>query len=91
VTTKELKMSNHLKHSCGGTWEPMPRWSGRYRCSVCKAIGYRYAEAPRSGGYNRHGKFIGAPEHIVPYKCSVKGCDGLATHKTDKKWKCKEH
>jgi len=79
---------NHLEHVCGGYWEPISGWSSRYRCTVCKSIGYSRAAAPKSI-YNKNGIFIGAPETIVPYMCKVKGCNAFATSRNPQR--CKNH
>jgi hypothetical protein len=80
---------NHFEHHCGGTWEPILGWSGRYRCSKCRVVGYRRAAAPKSCGYNRKGKFVGAPENIVEYICREKGCNKYVTACRERR--CAEH
>ena len=80
---------NYFEHHCGGTWEPILGWSSRYRCSKCRAVGYRRAAAPKSCGYNRKGKFIGAPENIVEYVCREKGCNKYVTASGE--MRCGEH
>ena len=67
-------------------WEPMFRWTGRYRCSICKAIGYRAVSAGQDfiRGYK--------PDSIHHYKCGR--CGGPAIGKTKNKsraWFCAKH
>lgn len=82
---------DYLDHICGGRWEPISGWTGRYRCKKCGAFGYRYASAPKA--YRHIDK--PAPENIVPYRCGVKDYNNVAIMKTERgrsgKWRCKEH
>jgi hypothetical protein len=71
---------------CGGTWEPCPGWSARYRCAKCWSLGMK--ERLTSGG--ARGK-----ETIRPYLCTrrMKGkpCGRAATRREDRKCYCAEH
>lgn len=60
-------------------WQPIPRWSGRYKCSICGVIGYRgmvtydHDKAPTEqiAGQAK------TPKRCVtiwPYLCKSKGC-----------------
>lgn len=80
-----------MPHSCGGFWEALPRWGGRYRCSECGAIGYR-GLAARSSRAKR--------DAITEYSCSKsvkidgkrKRCPEHAVAKNARKaWVCVEH
>jgi hypothetical protein len=80
-----------LQHACGGAWEPMPGWVGRYRCNRCGVIGYRrgindmaYSRADESGNQR-------TLEYIVAYCCKTKGCGQPAVAKDKGKWRCGEH
>lgn len=76
---------------CGGSWEPLPRWHGRYRCTKCRVFGVRGV----AGGIDS------TPGDIHPYHCTKKiqgpdgkrvRCGGLAVSKVGKRnWRCLEH
>lgn len=81
-----------LVHSCGGTWQPVPGWSGRYRCDRCGVFGYRrgvndaaYARHLADGQHTR--------EYMVEYRCGVRDCDRGAVKKVGRSraWRCAEH
>lgn len=76
-------MNDHLDHICGGRWQPMLGWPGRYRCDKCRVMGYR--SMVRSHG-----------SHIVQYLCSRRCRHGAVQGSpTRRKAKgpllCKEH
>ena len=76
----------YFRHACGGTFKPIPTWSGRYRCDKCRVIGYRsMVRADTSTGP------LGS--HIVVYICSVHRCERGAVSGSPKKRKarCSEH
>jgi hypothetical protein len=56
---------------CGHDWQPLERWSGRYRCRDCRTIAYRKLVIGRAKR--------GRPEEIIPYKCK---CGNLATYRS---------
>lgn len=65
-------------------WHPIPSWSGRYRCSVCKAVGYRgiVTESPVEDGVGQaawQAKTAQRRATIFPYICKSKGCKAPAT------------
>lgn len=68
--------------SCDHDWQPVSRWSGRYRCAVCAAFGYRGIVTPVSGA-----------SAIRPYRCYVKGCSNPGIGKVGKarRWRCAAH
>ena len=77
-----------MKHECGGTWEPLPRWNGRYRCNQCGVFGYR--------GVIRRGGSADKSGDIIPYKCAKRvgksKCSRPAVARSKKKsWLCEEH
>lgn len=76
---------------CGGTWEPLRGWVGRYRCAKCGAFGYRrgindcaYARVDARG--NQHTR-----EYITEYRCGHAGCESPAVAKDRRRWSCAEH
>lgn len=65
-------------------WQPIPSWSGRYRCSVCKAVGYRGMvtyDRDRTPTEQVAGpaKTTRRCVSIWPYICKYKGCKAPAT------------
>jgi hypothetical protein len=75
--------------SCNHHWEPVPRWSSRYRCVRCGAFGYRNRVIPI--GKRRS-------EAIIPYKCKICGAPAVAKDGQYKgvtgrgeQWRCEEH
>jgi len=83
---------------CGGTWEPLHGWVGRYRCSKCGAFGYRrgindMASKGRAKAWSPEmcGVMPTTREYITEYRCSHKGCDKPAVAKDKKLWRCAEH
>lgn len=68
--------------SCGHNWQPIQSWYGRYRCSWCKALGYRQIV---NGGAR------GNPMHIVVYVCSRSGCHEPAISAGKDRQLCAEH
>lgn len=65
-----------MKPPCGHKWEPVPNWSGRYKCEWCHIIAYR--------------KFVmgisGSPR-LIPYKCKC-GKEAVARTKEPKRNWC---
>jgi hypothetical protein len=61
--------------TCEHSWRPIPRWSGRYRCTLCQAIGYRDIVVSRllPGEVTRQKK---RSSRIIPYICDYKDCKG---------------
>jgi len=57
-------------------WKPIQGWSGRYRCRVCRVIGYRKAETK-----GRDESPVGGSV-IAPYVC--RKCRGPATKRVAK-------
>lgn len=79
-------------------WEPIPSWSGRYRCSACKTVGYRFSTV--SGQHKPNKNAAVGPDHIEPYRCghrdSAKAptCGRWAVRMHGwgtKRWRCKSH
>lgn len=65
-------------------WEPLPRFSGRYRCTHCGAIGYRgIVTADGDGAPGGHqtawqSKTARRAFNIWAYICKSKGCKAPA-------------
>lgn len=65
-------------------WQPIPKWSGRYKCSVCGVVGYRgivtydHDKAP-SEQIAGQAKTPRRCATIWPYICKAKGCKAQAT------------
>ena len=64
-------------------WQPVPKWSGRYRCSVCGALGYRgiVTSTPLEEGEEQaawQAKTHQRRATIFPYVCKAKGCKAHA-------------
>jgi len=63
------------------TWEPVQGWTGRYRCSGCKALGYKKIV-----------NGLAKSSYIAPYTCSKKGCEQFATVRTrGRHFYCNDH
>jgi len=71
-------------------WVPLKQWMGRYRCTSCRAIGYRASTVMGKGA-----RWHGDADHIEPYKCEMRGCDAWATAKDwirlARQWRCRHH
>jgi hypothetical protein len=67
---------------CKHDWQPIVRWNGRYRCSLCEAIGYRAITNEMPTAYGRR------TSEIVPYRCSK--CSEPAV-RYGKRQFCREH
>jgi hypothetical protein len=64
-------------------WQPIPRWSGRYKCSVCMAVGYRGMvtfdhDVPMAEQVAGQAKTVRRCSTIWPYICKSKGCKAPA-------------
>jgi len=62
---------------CEHDWQPVRKWSGRYRCRECHAYGYRKAVVDSKSK---------RPGEIIPYKCSGFKCQSPAqiiSHRKD--------
>ncbi len=64
-------------------WQPVPRWSGRYKCSVCGALGYRgmVTATPLEKGEEQAAWQAKTPQRqatIFAYVCKSKGCKAHA-------------
>ena len=51
------------------TWEYVPNWMGRYRCTTCGVLGYKGVILPDGLGRKRQG--------VIPYRCPK--CHGPTT------------
>lgn len=65
-------------------WQPIPKWSGRYKCSVCGAMGYRGMVTfnPEESADAQGAWQANTPRRcatIFPYICKSKGCKAAAT------------
>lgn len=58
---------------CKHFWQPIEGWVGRYRCTHCKAVGYRGAVTAE----HHEGNITG----IYPYVCQKTGCSEVAVQK----------
>lgn len=64
-------------------WQPIPRWSGRYKCSVCGAVGYRGIvtfdpDKPMEEQIAGQAKTPHRCRSIWAYICRSKGCKAPA-------------
>ena len=76
---------SELKHICGGIWNPIHGWIGRYRCGSCHIMGYRSMVRANKEVTGKLGS------HIIQYKC--KKCKRGAVQGSPRKRTllCKEH
>lgn len=77
-------------------WEPIPNWSGRYRCSICQGLGYRALVTADKTTNDPKTATTWVPRgystsQIVPYICTKKGCSKAALSHGRKGQRCKEH
>ena len=67
-------------------WQPCRGWMGRYRCSICLALGYRKLVLPHAGTNWRHTGKKQKVAQIVIYICKHKDCKRPAiTHRHEQK------
>ena len=60
-------------------WNPIPGWSGRYRCTVCLCFGYRGVVSQKSGLIREEDARKRYARTIIPYRCQKPGCAQPAT------------
>jgi|AntRauTorcE11897_2_1112592.scaffolds.fasta_scaffold00009_257 hypothetical protein len=79
IVEQKAKYSDHVHK-----WEPRPGWHGRYRCTECKAFGWRRS-AVTGGAVTKDA------DRIVEYLCCKPDCKGWAIGKESDQWKCQRH
>lgn len=73
--------------ACVHDWQPIMGWYARYRCAICRVIGYKPGAV-----HTQHARSMA----ITPYRCEVrcggKRCAGPAVHSwRGKKLRCAVH
>lgn len=58
---------------CKHDWEPLQKWLGRFKCKICKSVGYTHNRNSCFGGVRHQG-------HITPYRCYATRCIKWAQH-----------
>jgi hypothetical protein len=72
---------------CAHDWQPIAGWYARYRCAICRAVGYKAGAV-----HPQHARSMA----IVPYRCEAtcagRRCGEAAVHgRNGKRFRCAAH